>query len=87
MPELSWYAMKRKPKQWIGMDLGGTKLAAAMVGENGSIRGQLKVPTEISGGWPKLRKQILDICRMLQDKHGKASGVGIGSAEIGRAHV
>lgn len=64
----------------IGIDLGGTKIVAAMVNASGKTLGEIKVPTELSQGWPGLKKQILELCRTLIKEHGKPKAVGIGSA-------
>lgn len=63
----------------IGIDLGGTKIAAAVVNEKGKILRELKEPTNLSGGWPKLKSQILTICRELMKEKG-IKAVGVGSA-------
>jgi glucokinase len=70
---------KRKRKQWIGIDLGGTKIAAAVVGEDGRLRGARREPTRL-GTWPELREQLATLCRELQAGHGSVQGIGIGSA-------
>lgn len=64
----------------IGIDLGGTKVAVAMVSAKGKVLEELRVPTDLSGGWPGLKKQLVEQCRALIAKHGKAKSVGIGSA-------
>jgi glucokinase len=64
----------------IGIDLGGTKVAAAMVTAQGRILEERRVPTELAGGWPGLRKQLVSLCRGLVADHGRARAVGIGSA-------
>lgn len=69
----------RRTKQWIGLDLGGTKIAAAMVSANGRPQGLRREPSR-TRHWPELRAQLIEICRELQEKHGKAAGIGIGSA-------
>lgn len=71
--------MKKKTKQWIGIDLGGTKIASAVVQENGRLKGLSRHATKLEK-WPDLRGQLVELCRDLQAKHGKAVGVGIGSA-------
>jgi glucokinase len=70
---------KQTVKQWIGLDLGGTKIAAAMVQANGRMKGTLKIPTELNS-WAILRDQLIRICRELQESYGKAASLGIGSA-------
>jgi glucokinase len=72
--------VKKKTQQWIGIDLGGTKVAAAIVSSQGRPKGLLREPTNLSGGWPALKSQLLQLCSELQRKHGKVHGIGIGSA-------
>lgn len=72
-------AKPAKRKQWIGIDLGGTKIAAAMVSESGRIRGLRRVPTRLTH-WADLRSQLTEVCRELQKEFGTAAGVGIGAA-------
>jgi glucokinase len=64
----------------IGIDLGGTKVAAAVVNEKGKILDERWEPTQLEGGWKSLRAQLVDICRAFRKKHGRLRGVGIGSA-------
>ncbi|RZA09319.1 MAG: ROK family protein [Proteobacteria bacterium] len=70
----------RAPTQVIGIDLGGTKVLAAMVSASGKVIEERKVPTELGSGWPGLRKQLIEICKELMAEHGLAKAVGIGSA-------
>lgn len=63
----------------IGIDLGGTKIAAAVVNEKGKIIREMKEPTNLSGGWPKLKLQIATICRELMKEKG-IKAIGVGSA-------
>ncbi|MGZ3691592.1 MAG: ROK family protein [Pseudobdellovibrio sp.] len=71
-------------KHVIAMDLGGTKILAALVSEKKKIVKQLKQNTKLDGGWPVLQKQVVDICNELmaeaKKKKIKVSGIGIGSA-------
>ncbi|MGZ3706813.1 MAG: ROK family protein [Bdellovibrionota bacterium] len=71
---------KSKNKQWIGIDLGGTKVAAAIVSQTGRAKGLLREPTNLAGGWTALKTQLLRLCSELQRVHGKVQGIGIGSA-------
>lgn len=64
----------------IGIDLGGTKVAAAVVNEKGKILREETHPTDLSGGWPRLRSQLLSICRDLRKAEAGVRAVGIGSA-------
>ncbi len=74
---LSWGTMKVKGNV-IGIDVGGTKVAAGLVSDQGKILRELKVSTQLKDGWPGLRRQLTEICRELKDT--KTKGIGIGSA-------
>ncbi len=71
-------------KHVIAMDLGGTKILAALVNDNKKIVKHIKQNTLLSGGWPALQKQIVSITNELLDEAKKnkykVSGLGIGSA-------
>jgi glucokinase len=67
-------------RQWLGLDLGGTKIALAMVSESGKIKGHRQVTTQIAGGWPVLKTQLVQLCKELQHDHGRAQAIGIGAA-------
>lgn len=63
----------------IGIDLGGTKIAAGLVTKEGKVLQELKVPTHLGEGWPGLRRQLTGIVRELSARK-KVKAVGIGSA-------
>lgn len=67
-------------KHVIAMDLGGTKILAAIVDEKGKIIKQVKVATYLSAGWPALKKQIVSICNDLMKSGHKITAIGVGSA-------
>lgn len=60
----------------IGIDIGGTKIAAGIVTEQGKLLREVKAQTHLHDGWPGLRKQLVEICRDLKDKKTKAIGIG-----------
>lgn len=64
----------------IGIDLGGTKIAAAVVDQNGKILKEHRALTEYKGGWSVLKKQLIQICQELKKTHKDIAAVGIGSA-------
>jgi glucokinase len=72
--------VKKKGKYVIGIDLGGTKVAAALVTPAGKILAEQKAPTHLKDGWPGLKRQLLELCRGLQSAKYKAAAVGVGSA-------
>ncbi|MCO5143287.1 MAG: ROK family protein [Oligoflexia bacterium] len=63
----------------VGIDLGGTKIAAGVVNKQGKIFESLILSTNVKGEWPGLRKQILDLVQYFSQKH-QIRAVGIGSA-------
>lgn len=67
-------------KYVIAIDLGGTKISAALVSENKKIIKQIKEPTELIQGWAGLKKQIVRICNELMSVGYKVSAAGVGSA-------
>lgn len=69
-----------RPDLVIGIDLGGTKVLAAVVNSAGKVLEEKKVPTELAAGWKGLRTQLIELCRELIAAHGKVKAVGIGSA-------
>lgn len=71
---------RKAPGQVIGIDLGGTKVLAAVVTESGKVLEERKVPTELGTGWPGLKKQLIALCRELIATHGAVKAIGIGSA-------
>ncbi len=65
----------------IGVDLGGTKIAAALVGIDGQIETSMKYPTDVDGGPAAVKEQIVELVRHLIDKTGCSPvGVGVGVA-------
>lgn len=64
----------------IGIDLGGTKVVAAVVNSKGNILAEERRATDLSGGWKKLKIQLLALCRSLQKDFPSVRAVGVGSA-------
>ncbi|HKJ32858.1 MAG TPA: ROK family protein [Balneolaceae bacterium] len=70
-------------KQWaIGVDLGGTKIEAALVNGNGVIEHRVRVKTDVKDGVKSIQKQLVQVVRqVLEDKkETEPVGVGIGVA-------
>lgn len=68
-------------KYAIGVDLGGTKIAAALVGIDGRIETSMRYPTDVDGGPAAVKEQIVELVRQLIDKTGCSPvGVGVGVA-------
>ncbi|MGW8194759.1 MAG: ROK family protein [Desulforhopalus sp.] len=66
--------------QAIGVDLGGTKIAAALVDKNGRITRSVKISTDVDGGPSAVKKQIVGTVRKIIDTSGcspVAVGVGV----------
>lgn len=79
---------------YIGIDLGGTNVAAGLVNEGGKLLGKASVPCPRGAG--AIADAIADAARLAAKKAGRevseARSVGLASPgsidpEIGRAHV
>lgn len=64
-------------KKYIGVDLGGTNVRAAIVNENGEILEITKQPTEINKGVEYVTNKIIDMIKSLND-YQNCEGIGIG---------
>ena len=64
-------------KTYIGVDLGGTNVRAAIVDEKGNILEMKKTATEINKGTTHVMTKIKDLIRSL-DGYEKTSGIGLG---------
>ena len=73
-------------KYYIGVDLGGTNLAAGVVREDGAILEVMSVPTDRSWGKDALCDQIADLCKELM-KRGNVSVTAIGVGVPGTANL
>ncbi len=70
----------KKSKAVIAIDLGGTKITAAVVTDKGVVKHQITEASYLAGGWVQLKKQIVRICRELSSKEKNINCVAIGSA-------
>lgn len=70
----------KKNQNVIAIDLGGTKILAAVVNPKGQILHQVKAATHLTGGWQALKKQIVSICQQLIKEHKNICAIGVGSA-------
>lgn len=61
----------------IGVDLGGTKIAAAIY-VDGEERARLRVPTPV-GDYAATVRALVDLVERLEQDHGRAAGVGVGT--------
>lgn len=64
----------------IGIDVGGTKIAAAVVTPTGEIREQLQVPTQAANGPEALISRLAELAIALHARYPGVSAVGVGSA-------
>lgn len=85
-------------KLYIGVDLGGTNIAAGIVDVNGNILCKKSVKTNLPKPEAQLEQDIYNLCKSLCeenkyniDKDIKAVGIGtpgsVDGKQIGRAHV
>ncbi len=64
-------------KTYIGVDLGGTNVRAAIVDEKGNILEMKKTATEINKGTAHVMTKIKELIRSLEG-YEKTSGIGLG---------
>lgn len=65
----------------VGVDLGGTKIAAALVNEAGRILKSSRLSTRVEGGPSAVVKQITGLLKELTDFSGASvAGIGVGVA-------
>ena len=62
-----------------GLDLGGTKIQAAVVDESGKVLGEARRPTPTTGGPDAVAKELIAAMREAAGDVGSLSGVGVGS--------
>lgn len=75
--------MAREKALAVGVDLGGTKLEAALVDAEGRVYGRRRLPTDVSGGPEAVRAQIMWMVKELGAEAGtlwNVAGVGLGVA-------
>ncbi|MCD6012236.1 MAG: hypothetical protein K0Q79_2098 [Flavipsychrobacter sp.] len=72
-----------KNEKWgIGIDMGGTKIEAAIVGDQGKLRDQLRIPTNSQDGAERIIERTL---RAVKELMGRNSDVEVAAAGIGIA--
>lgn len=70
-------------KTAVGVDLGGTKLEAALVNSEGVVLARTRIATNVAGGPKAVKSQVIEMVRQLleQEKGGVAPvGMGLGVA-------
>jgi glucokinase len=69
-----------------GIDLGGTKIQAVVVGERGAVLGSTRLPTPTSSGPPEVAAAMADAVLEAADQAGAVTadlqGVGVGSPGV-----
>jgi glucokinase len=67
--------------QAIGIDIGGTEIGIALVGDDGAVRARSTIPTESNRGFPYSCARIENSIREMRDANpGGLAGIGIGCA-------
>lgn len=65
------------------VDIGGTKIAAGIVDDNGKVLARTQTPTDAAGGYAKGIRRIAEMLREMERKAGvKITGIGIGSTGV-----
>jgi glucokinase len=67
---------------YIGIDIGGTNIAAGLVDESGRIIAKLSAPTDVSKGLDFIVDEMADLCMNLIEKTG-LSRENVGAVGIG----
>ena len=67
---------------FIGLDLGGTKLAGLVVDAAGAVRARCRRATAARDGAPAVFERCVDAVRELEGAVGPAGGVGLGFAGL-----
>ena len=61
----------------IGIDIGGTKIAAGRISPKGKISGFVKIPTEASKGKTRVLANIKKSIHLVMSENITAIGIGI----------
>lgn len=67
-------------EQVIGLDVGGTKIAAAVITSQGIIREILRLPTRAQEGPDALIERLIDVSARLRERHPAVEAIGVASA-------
>ncbi len=73
------------PELAIGIDIGGTKIAAGLVDTEGRIRVRRETPTEPGEGPAAVIARTAELVRAFDGEVGESLGVGVGVAGLVRA--
>lgn len=67
---------------YVGIDLGGTNIAAGLVNEDGKILADMSIPTKAERDWREIVKDMAELSKKVIEKAGaeicEVGGVGIG---------
>lgn len=67
-------------KTWVGVDIGGTKIAVAFVDKQGNIMAEETIATEVEKGPDPAVEKVTDLIRRLGEENNcEIEGIGIGS--------
>jgi len=65
----------------IGIDIGGTKIAGALVDRSGRVTGRVESATPASEGGPAVMSQVIDMVAQLRHgADGEVEGIGVAAA-------
>jgi glucokinase len=64
----------------IGLDIGGTKIAGAVVAEDGTLLDRVEVATPATGGGPGTLEVLRQVIGALRDQHPSVEAIGAGAA-------
>ncbi|MCW0213736.1 MAG: ROK family protein [Pseudonocardia sp.] len=67
-------------RQAIGVDIGGTKIAGAVVAEDGSMLAELTEPTPETSDAATMTTLLLDMVGKLRDQYPDVVSIGVGAA-------
>ncbi|MFJ4295691.1 ROK family protein [Curtobacterium sp. NPDC089689] len=67
----------------LGIDIGGTKTAAGLVADDGSLRARVEAPTPAQAGPAAVIEQADQLARtLLRGADGSVDGIGVGAAGV-----
>ncbi|GLI34963.1 ROK family protein [Desulforhabdus amnigena] len=78
-----------KKRMFIGIDIGGTNMRAALIDKQGKILQLNKIPTDNAAGAENASKRLVETCRSLVQKSPEWGGnvVGIGMGVAGKINA
>ena len=64
---------------YIGIDIGGTKIAGGIVASDGTVLNRLEAQTPVKEGGPRILAAAIELCRSLMLGRQVISAIGIGA--------